>query len=129
MKKFLTQFPNKKSFFVVSSEVKMELAKLPQIEENDSAGEGVVNSKVQRSFAGVLPLFKIKSLLFGSSMVSLPFAPYGGILADNEDVEEALFQRAAGLTKEKDLHYMEIRNENNQLRDLQMKNLYFGFVT
>jgi FemAB-related protein (PEP-CTERM system-associated) len=79
------------------------------------------------SFVGVFPLFAIKSPLFGSSMVSLPFATYGGILADDEEVENALYERAVKLTRAKALDYLEIRNEDDRLGDLPVKDLYYGF--
>ena len=33
---------------------------------------------------GVLPLAHVKSMLFGKSLTSLPFAVYGGVAADDE---------------------------------------------
>jgi len=79
------------------------------------------------SLVGVFPLFAIKSPLFGSSMVSLPFATYGGILADDEEVKNALYQAAVTLTKTRALDYLEIRSEENRLGDLPVKDLYYGF--
>ena len=34
---------------------------------------------------GVLPLFLMKSMIFGKKLVSVPFAPYGGACADNKN--------------------------------------------
>jgi FemAB-related protein (PEP-CTERM system-associated) len=76
---------------------------------------------------GVFPLFSIKSFLFGRSMVSVPFATYGGILADNGEVEQALYEQAIALTKEEGLDYLEIRNEQSLLDSLAVKDLYFVF--
>lgn len=39
---------------------------------------------------GVLPLFLMRSVIFGKKLVSVPFAPYGGVCADSETVEKAL---------------------------------------
>ena len=39
---------------------------------------------------GVLPLFLMRSVIFGKKLVSDPFAPYGGVCADSETVEKAL---------------------------------------
>ncbi|HIC90929.1 MAG TPA: peptidoglycan bridge formation protein FemAB, partial [Syntrophaceae bacterium] len=33
---------------------------------------------------GILPLFLMKSMLFGTKLVSVPFAPYCGVCADSE---------------------------------------------
>jgi len=76
---------------------------------------------------GVFPLFSIKSRLFGRSMVSLPFATYGGILADNDQVENALYNKAVSLIKTNALDYLEIRSEETRLGDLPVKDLYYVF--
>jgi len=76
---------------------------------------------------GIFPLFAIKSLLFGRSMVSVPFATYGGILADNDEIEQALLHRATELTCTQDLDYLEIRNESQPLDGLPVKDLYYVF--
>jgi len=43
---------------------------------------------------GVLPLFMIRSWFFDRKLVSVPFAPYGGVCADNETEEHALCGKA-----------------------------------
>lgn len=47
---------------------------------------------------GVLPLVRVKSLIFGHYLVSLPFVSYGGPLGD-ADAERALTARAAELAQ------------------------------
>lgn len=59
---------------------------------------------------GVLPLFLIKSRLFGKKIVSMPFGPYGGICADNEEIEAKLINTAIALTNETKSKYVELRN-------------------
>src|SRR5690348_5202938 len=39
---------------------------------------------------GVLPLFRVKNLIQGTSLISTPFAVYGGICCDDEDTRDAL---------------------------------------
>ena len=39
---------------------------------------------------GILPMFLMRSVIFGKKLVSVPFAPYGGVCADSETVEKAL---------------------------------------
>ena len=46
---------------------------------------------------GVLPLAQVNSVLFGSSLASLPFCVYGGIVSDHEDVVQALRREACNL--------------------------------
>jgi serine/alanine adding enzyme len=60
--------------------------------------------------SGVLPLFFMKSLLFGNKLVSLPFAPYGGAIGDSKAIEELLIEHAMDITNEVNADYMELRN-------------------
>lgn len=59
---------------------------------------------------GVLPLCHLKSMLFGSFTVSMPFFNYGGPLAVSDIAEEALLSHAARLTEELGCSHMEIRD-------------------
>ena len=76
---------------------------------------------------GVFPLFSVKSILFGKSMVSVPFGTYGGILADSKEIADQLYRKAVELTQDNHLDYLEIRNEENLLPDLPGKDLYYVF--
>ena len=76
---------------------------------------------------GILPLFSVKSFFFGKSLVSLPFAAYGGILADNQQVTTELLDRAKELTRSEGLHYLELRNRNGGIENLPSKELYVLF--
>ena len=49
---------------------------------------------------GVLPLVQLKSLLFGHSLVSLPFAVYGGVAATDPQARTALHRLAIELARE-----------------------------
>lgn len=70
----------------------------------DDSGEN------QSKICGILPLVHIKHFLFGNSLVSLPFADLGGILADEPAVEEALLQFAAALRKKVGAKKLELRS-------------------
>ena len=76
---------------------------------------------------GILPLFSVKSLLFGKSLVSVPFAAYGGILADSEEVVSQLFDKAREITRSEGLDYLELRNKNRGIENLPLKELYVFF--
>ncbi|HEY3570317.1 MAG TPA: FemAB family XrtA/PEP-CTERM system-associated protein [Thermoanaerobaculia bacterium] len=78
--------------------------------------------------AGVLPLFELKSLLFGHSLVSIPFAIGGGLVADDEAAEKALLAAAKDLARELRVDYLELRSET-PLDDPELltKNLYVTF--
>lgn len=58
---------------------------------------------------GVLPLFLVKSLLFGKSLVALPLAVYGGIVSRTEEAERLLFQAAKDLARKFHVRHLEIR--------------------
>jgi len=59
---------------------------------------------------GILPLFFIKSLLFGRSLVSVPYLNAGGILADSREASDALLERVAALGAELRADYCELRH-------------------
>ena len=46
-------------------------------------------AKEEGGIKGVLPLFLMKSMFFGKKLVSVPFAPYGGVCAGNKIIENA----------------------------------------
>ncbi|MGQ9424695.1 FemAB family XrtA/PEP-CTERM system-associated protein [Gilvimarinus sp. F26214L] len=58
---------------------------------------------------GVLPLVSLKSRLFGSYGVSLPFFNYGGPLADDQMVTEALLEEARGEAHRQHWQHLEYR--------------------
>ena len=77
--------------------------------------------------AGVLPLFHIKSLLFGSRLVSTAFGVYGGILADDAVTAAALGEAARNIARDRGVKYVELRSRRAQLADLPTKDLYYTF--
>jgi serine/alanine adding enzyme len=70
------------------------------IEARDHAG----------NLAGVLPLVRQKSLLFGDSLTSVPFFNYGGALADTPDVTQVLMEHARSLAQKLGCRYLELRD-------------------
>lgn len=59
---------------------------------------------------GVLPLVRLRSRLFGDFMVSMPYFNYGGALATESSVAEALMDRAASLGTELGVSHVEFRD-------------------
>lgn len=59
---------------------------------------------------GILPLVHIKSLLFGNSLVSLPFFDFAGILADTGEVEQALLGEALAIGRRIGAAHIEVRH-------------------
>lgn len=66
----------------------------------------------ERQVVGVLPLFLIKSLLFGRSLVTSPFLTFGGLLAADDDASAALVGYAKKIADQQKVKYTEIRNDH-----------------
>jgi len=76
---------------------------------------------------GVLPLGHVNSWLFGNSLVSLPFAVYGGVAAVNAQVAEALELEAQQIAKRLGVAHLESRNVNLRHADWPTQDLYVTF--
>lgn len=76
---------------------------------------------------GVLPLLHVKSLLFGNTLSSLPFAVYGGVLSDNDDVRNQLIESACALAQSLGVDALEFRNQQRSAHSWPVKNLYVTF--
>jgi FemAB-related protein (PEP-CTERM system-associated) len=80
---------------------------------------------------GVLPLFFVRSRIFGRLLISTPQAAYGGILANSEETSQMLFQRAAEIAKELNVEFLELRSFQNAVsgNSLLRKDIYVTFRT
>ena len=76
---------------------------------------------------GVFPLVHVKSKLFGSALISVPFAVYGGIVANNSAVYSALSDYATQLAQQLGVDYVEVRDINSTELDWAEKDLYVTF--
>lgn len=70
---------------------------------------------------GVLPLVEVRSMIFGRSMVSLPFVNYGGVLASNDQAAEALFKTANERAASLGLDHVELRHRTAQFPNAPSK--------
>lgn len=59
---------------------------------------------------GILPMVHLNSLIFGNSLVSMPFLNYGGMIADNPNIQKALWEEAINVAKKIKASYLEIRH-------------------
>jgi FemAB-related protein (PEP-CTERM system-associated) len=59
---------------------------------------------------GVLPLVRLKSAIFGRSMVSLPYTSYGGLLTSDLEAAGALIEHARVLAGRFGAGHLELRN-------------------
>jgi len=76
---------------------------------------------------GVLPLVEIRSLLFGHSLVSLPFAVYGGPVAEDAATAALLNRAAVELGKNLRVRYLELRNRESLEPQWSQQDLYVTF--
>ena len=81
------------------------------------------NNEIQ----GILPLVHIKSFLFGNALISQPFCVYGGILANNMDVQAELEIAACDLANKLQVDYLEMRNQSHSQANWPVKDLYVTF--
>lgn len=78
---------------------------------------------------GILPLFLVRSRLFGRLLVSTPQAAYGGILADSDEASRAILNHARKMAQELNVQFLELRGFRNAIEDesLLKKDLYVTF--
>lgn len=61
------------------------------------------------SIVGVLPLYFMRSVLFGRALISVPYLNAGGIVANDEEAGRALLASATELARELEVDYLELR--------------------
>lgn len=76
---------------------------------------------------GILPLAEVRSVLFGSSIVSLPFCVYGGLVAGSDAAAVALDEAAQALAQARGVGHLEYRNLVPQHPEWPTKTLYVTF--
>jgi FemAB-related protein (PEP-CTERM system-associated) len=76
---------------------------------------------------GVLPLAQVKSLLFGNTLVSLPFAVYGGVAASSPAAAEALELEAQVIARRLGVAHLELRNTQQRHPEWPLQDLYVRF--
>jgi len=84
-------------------------------------------AKQAERVVGVLPLARVRSLLFGDALASTPFCVYGGAVAESSDIRLALEDRAAELAGELQVDHLELRNSSQARADWPVKELYYTF--
>ncbi len=75
------------------------------------------------SINGILPVVHLKSMLFGSFGISMPFLNYGGICTDNDDgeVRANLVREAAVIAGVAGMKHIELRHCDNVLPQMPVK--------
>ena len=75
---------------------------------------------------GFLPVFLVPTLPWGKAAVSTPLGVYGGAIADDPAIEQALLARAAEVAKERGARYLELRNQR-AVEGMPSRDLYVTF--
>lgn len=70
---------------------------------------------------GIFPLAHLRSLLFGSFMVSLPYFNYGGVCAHDAASHSALLEAAIEFAREKGIDHIELRYDRPVQSGLAVK--------
>ncbi|MCZ6653270.1 MAG: hypothetical protein O7D91_09630 [Planctomycetota bacterium] len=81
----------------------------------------------QGDIVGLFPLFEVRSLLAGRLLVSVPYAIYGGVLCDDQDVADALLAEARCIAHRIGARYIDIRSSNARWPDLTSIDRYVTF--
>ena len=84
-------------------------------------------AEIDGRIEGVLPLAQVKSLLFGHSLASLPFAVYGGVAALNEEAATALEREAKQIAQQLGAQHLELRHVTQRHADWPTQDLYVTF--
>ena len=87
----------------------------------------LVAENPEGKLVGLMPLMEMRSLLFGHSLVSNPFATYGGALVHSPAVREALEERAASMAHSLDVGSLELRLRDPGTLGRPVKLLYECF--
>jgi FemAB-related protein (PEP-CTERM system-associated) len=82
----------------------------------------------QNQVAGLLPLFLVKSVIFGRYLVTSPFLTFGGLISDDENAASALVSKAVQIAQETRAGYVEIRNERVYSQLPHTKNSYYTLI-
>ena len=87
-----------------------------------------IYAELDGSIVGVLPLARVKTMLFGDTLISVPFCVYGGPLAADAAVAETLCLHAAGLLAKTGASAVEFRHREAVEGDwLERPDLYVTF--
>jgi FemAB-related protein (PEP-CTERM system-associated) len=84
-------------------------------------------AEIDGRIEGVLPLAHVKSMLFGNSLVSLPFAVYGGVAAADAEAASALEAEAQLIAQRLGVDHLELRHVEARHDDWPRQDLYVTF--
>ena len=88
---------------------------------------------------GILPMFLVRSALFGKSLVAMPLGVYGGIVATSDAAAKLLIQQAVEIAHRTRAKYLEMRGNpysdslptgalDGVAASVKQKDLYYTFI-
>ena len=79
---------------------------------------------------GVLPLFLVSNWIVGRCLISIPFADYGGVCAEDEESADALVARSLEIGLAEKVDFVELRHRSEKLHPgFCIRDLYVSFAT
>ncbi len=81
----------------------------------------LIASGPEEKIRGILPLVHLRSFLFGSFMVSLPYVNYGGICAEDPESQGMLLREAIEIADAEHAEHIEFRHTTPLLETLPVK--------
>ncbi len=75
----------------------------------------------ENEIKGILPLVHLKSFLFGSFMVSLPYFNYGGVCVEHSEIQDLLLKEAIQVAKRESAEHIELRHTTPAMNGLPAK--------
>lgn len=85
-------------------------------------------AKENGDIKGIFPLFLIKNKIFGKKLISVPFAPYGGVCADDMSAKSALVEEAKIIVEDYNASFLEIRGPSGNENQLLTNNSYYTLI-
>ncbi|RJR29493.1 MAG: FemAB family PEP-CTERM system-associated protein [Desulfobacteraceae bacterium] len=80
------------------------------------------------AICGLIPLFQLKSILFGNVLSSVPFAAYGGILAEDQETFSLLLKQTKLIAAGLKVDYVEFKFLQPKDTSLPESDTYFTFI-
>jgi len=81
----------------------------------------ILSEDREKKINGILPLVRLKSILFGDFMISLPYFNYGGICADNKEISDQLLKESIDIAKSENVEHIEFRETSLLDKGLSVK--------
>jgi len=78
---------------------------------------------------GIAPAFLVSNWMTGRCLISLPFAVYGGVCAEDQETKRALISRMEELAAKLDVEYLELRNREGQIGGRYIANERYATFT